>query len=68
MPDPDMASLMSRPAQNPLPAPVSTMARTSPLRSASMRASLSMLSMRVEMALRRWGRLRVMVATWSATS
>ena len=33
-----------------------------------LKCSLSRLSMRTEMALRRCGRLRVMVATWSLTS
>jgi hypothetical protein len=68
MPDPDTASLMSRPEQKPLPAPVSSTTRTSPSPSASAKRSASSWSIRTEMALRRWGRLRVMVATWSATS
>ena len=46
MPVPAMASLMSSPEQNPLPAPVSTTQRTSRLRSASVRWSVSSSSIR----------------------
>ena len=65
MPVPAMASLMSRPEQNPLPAPVRSTTRTSGLSSALANSSVSSISIRPEMALRRWGRFRVMVATWS---
>ena len=68
MPVPAMASLMSRPEQKPLPAPVSSTTRTSGLSSAWANSSVSSCNIRPEMALRRWGRFSVMVATWSATS
>ena len=62
------ASLMSSPAQNPTPAPVRIAQRTPRSRSTRSIASPSCTSIGTEIALRRCGRFRVMVATWPSTS
>src|SRR5262245_10441751 len=68
MPVPASVSLMSRPEQKPLPAPVNNTHRTSGSDSTSCSATVSCCSIRPVMALRRSGRLSVMHATWPSVS
>ena len=64
----EVSVFMSAPAQNPRPAPVSTMPTTAGSASAVATAWRTSLPMRLVHALSWSGRLRVMVATGSSTS
>ena len=61
-------SLMSRPALNTRPSPVSTIVRTCSSAIASIQAPPSSSPITCPKALRRSGRFIVMTATWPSTS